>query len=319
MRESIGLKLLKTSSIFLLLLCGSCYRVQEGIEPTINYSVQDRYLKQLPSPFPELSQIEKGTDWGKEYLIGIAFARQLDFYRAITSFRRAEILAPSDLKTRRLEMQYEILLCYYMGRRYEDVDAAFTQSDLSKAGPEFPAFHDLLVILQDTYEQLGQKDRAEYIHSLIEQTNPELAQRLSLSSALLSADLPSLRSYACFYPSVDTLVTCYDQQKKSSNTASLLNAILPGSGYLYLGQKQTAITSFLMNGLFTAASVYFFMEGPIAAGIIFASFEAGWYFGGVYGGALNAKFYNERLYESMATPLMNREGYFPIFQLKYAF
>ena len=35
-----------------LLLLGSCTRVPQQIEPQICYTVQDRYLKQLPAPFP---------------------------------------------------------------------------------------------------------------------------------------------------------------------------------------------------------------------------------------------------------------------------
>ena len=86
-----------------------------------------------------------------------------------------------------------------------------------------------------------------------------------------------------------------------------------------MGQQQTAITALLINGLFIASSVYFFKNGPVSAGIVTASFEAGWYFGGIYGGAAQAKLYNERLYERMANPMMNQQRLFPVFRLEYAF
>ncbi|MGH2611943.1 MAG: tetratricopeptide repeat protein, partial [Rhabdochlamydiaceae bacterium] len=104
-----------------------------------------------------------------------------------------------------------------------------------------------------------------------------------------------------------------------TKTAQLLNSFVPGAGYFYLGQTQSGITALLLNGLFIWASVYFFQHGNIAAGTIFTSVEAGWYFGGIYGAGQEAKLYNERLYERQATPIMNENRYFPILMLKYGF
>ncbi len=305
-----------------LLILGSCSRVCHDIEPQISYSVQDTYLKELPSPFPPLGLTEKETEWGREYRIGTGFAKSLDLYRAITAFRRAEILAPENEMGRKLEIQYEILLCYYLGRRYEDVDEAFSHSGLAKVDGAFPAFHDLLVILYDTYIQLDQMERAGQILQLIGQNYPDTYNNLIVSTALKKADFPLLNQVLATgteRPYLQDFLYQYNRQKKSPTTASMLNAFIPGTGYLYLGQIQTGITALFINGLFIASSVYFFQHGPIAAGIITASFEAGWYIGGIQGGALQGRLYNERLYERTATPMMNREKLFPVFQLNYAF
>ena len=53
--------------------------------------------------------------------------------------------------------------------------------------------------------------------------------------------------------------------------------------------------------------------------MIFAGFEMGWYFGGIYGAGEEAKFYNERVYEAYATPMMNQRKLFPALSLQYAF
>lgn len=143
-----------------------------------------------------------------------------------------------------------------------------------------------------------------------------------LSHALLQGDLPTLEAIAHSPPEkiyLEEFLEDYQTQKKSIGTAQGLNALLPGAGYLYLGQNQSAATAFFLNGLFIAASSYFFLDGNIAAGVIFTSFEAGWYFGGIYGAGLEAKAYNERLYERMATPMMQRERLFPALMLNYAF
>lgn len=317
MKRSIQLGTLIAISLSL----GSCYRVPKEIEPQINYVVQERYLRQLPGPFSPLTPEEKQTPWGTEYLIGISFARSLDLYQAITAFRRAEILAP-DTSPRKLEMAYEILLCYYLGQKYEEAAQSYQNSPLSRATPEFPAFHDLLIILYDIYQQLGECSQADQILDLIRQAYPDEYDTLTLSSALQSADFPLLDHFASSPPErpyLTTLLCCYDDQKKSPRAAALLNTLLPGAGYFYLGQKQTAVTALLINGLFIASSAYFFIHGPIYAGIITAGFEAGWYFGGIYGAASEAKFYNERLYERLANPMMNCERLFPVFRLNYAF
>ncbi|MBS0629851.1 MAG: tetratricopeptide repeat protein [Verrucomicrobia bacterium] len=308
--------------IAISLTLGSCYRVPKEIEPKINYVVQDRYLRQLPHPFPELSPAERQTQWGAEYLIGISMARNLDLYQAITAFRRAEILIPQEETARRLEISYEILLCYYLGQKYDEAAQSYQNSPLFKATPDFAAFHDLLIILYDIHQQLGECTQAAQILELIQQYYPDDYDTLALSSALQSADLPLLDHFAACPPERPYLrefLCNYDTQKKSPTTAAVLNAILPGAGYLYVGQRQTAATAFLVNGLFIASSVYFFIHGPIYAGIITTSFEAGWYFGGIYGAANEAKFYNERIYERLANPMMNCERLFPIFRLNYAF
>ncbi|NGX39487.1 MAG: hypothetical protein KR126chlam1_00816 [Chlamydiae bacterium] len=327
MQVLIGLKPLRMSikpliPLVCFLFLFSCYRVPRDIEPKINYTVQDRYLKSLPSPFAPLTPEEKETAWGKEYQIGLAFARDLDLYRAITSFRRAEILAGDHHKKRKLEMKYEILLCYYMGRRYNELVEAYNSSGLSQVTTEFPAFEDLLILLYDSFTQLCECDKAEHILRIIQQHYPAAYKTLRLSSALECADFPVLEEINSCPPErpyLSDFLCHYEANCKSPTTAGLLNAVIPGSGYLYVGQTQTAITAFLVNGLFIAASVHFFRKGPIAAGIITTSFEAGWYFGGIYGASAEAKFYNERLYECNASPLMNREGLFPVFMLKYSF
>jgi len=135
----------------------------------------------------------------------------------------------------------------------------------------------------------------------------------------LKGDIKALEEKAPSYPEVETVLKQYQLEKKSVKTAQLLNSFIPGAGYFYVGQTQYAITAFLLNGLFIWASTYFFQHGNTAAGIIFTSVEAGWYFGGIYGVGQEAKLYNERIYEKYATPMMNEHNYFPILMLQYGF
>ncbi|HSX03289.1 MAG TPA: tetratricopeptide repeat protein [Rhabdochlamydiaceae bacterium] len=311
------------SLLLALFLLSGCFRAsRECLEPKINFAFQERYLRQLPQPFSPLTFEERKEDWGREYLIGMRFAKELDLYQAMTAFRRAEILAPDNVESRKLEMEYAVLLSYYFGKRYEEVANAFATSKLSNVNDSFPAFHDLLIILYDTYQQLGDEAKAYQILQLIQYYYPADYEKLTISSAMVSASLAQLRTIASESseaPYLNQLLCNYDSGKKSVGKAQLFNALLPGGGYLYLGQKQTALTAFLVNSLFIAATVTFFQKGEIAAGIITASFEAGWYFGGIYGAAQEAKFYNERLYERNATPMMNQCRLFPALMLNYGF
>ncbi len=320
----IQLHLRKVSYLFVGWMClfWGCQRVPDRIEPTVSYAVQDKYLLSLPSPFPPLTEEEKKQDWGREMQIGFGFAHELDLYQAITAFKRAEFLVPDTQKARSLEIQYEILLCYYMGKKYTDVIYTFEHSQLRYATQDFPAFCDLLLILYETYQHQGMEGQAARMLQAIEYHYPEEGKKLILSTALTQADFPAIEALAATTPNTSYLKSFledYQARKKSVSAAQGLNALLPGAGYLYLGQKQSATTAFFLNGLFIAASAYFFCDGNIAGGIIFTSFEAGWYFGGIYGAGLEAKSYNERLYESMASPIMNREKLFPALMLHYAF
>jgi hypothetical protein len=251
--------------------------------------------------------------------IGERFVQELDLYQAITAFKRAEFLLNADTSPRGLEIQYDILFCYYLGKKWQDLLYTFEHSQLRYTDPSFPAFHDLLLILYEAYITQGQTRQAEGILQLIHTHYPQEAYNLQLSTALIHGEISSLQAAATTTPYLTPFLEEYEARKKEVGKTQALNALIPGAGYLYLGQTQSAITAFVLNGLFIGASVYFFESGNLPAAAIFTSFEAGWYFGGIYGGGLEAKAYNERLYESLATPLMIREKLFPGLMVRYAF
>ena len=302
-----------------LFIC-SCYRVPDTIEPKISSSVEERYIQNLRSPFSSLTSDEKTSDWGKEYLIGLAFAKDLDFYRAISTFKRAEILIPTEDK-RKLEIAYYITYCYYLGKKYEEAIYYFERTDLHHVDRSFSAYHDLLLLLYECYLELGEVEKAAKIQELIGVAYPETETQISLYSALMEGDLDKERTFACKegFQNLNPMLKEFERNKKSVFGAQALNALIPGAGYLYVGLKKSALTAFLLNSLFIYASYEFFKHGYIAAGAITTSFEMGWYFGGIYGAGEQAKYYNERVYENLASPMMNKDRLFPVLMLKYAF
>ncbi len=311
-------------NIFFILLSFAffgCYTISDTLSPRISCNLDEEYIKNLKNPFSDLEDQEKKQDWAKEYIIAKKFAEELDLYRAITNFKRAKILMDKENTNRLQEIEYSILLCYYFAKKYDDVIDSFEKSTLSYVDKSFAAFEDLLIVLYESYRQIEDTEKTEAILELIEKHYPRTEKTLEFSTALLDANLEKIQEYANLEDKKEYLseLNLYKQQKKSVAAAQVLNAVMPGAGYLYIGQSKSALTSFMLNGLFIYASYEFLKRGYTAAGLITISFETGWYFGGIYGAGEEAKYYNEKVYESLTKPVMNKDKTFPMFMLKYGF
>lgn len=305
-----------------LLLLSSCYRVSDNIAPHINDQVQEERFARLSSAFPPLSGSEKASDWGRECVIAACFAKELDLYRAVSTYKRAAILLPEDETARKLEIQYDILLCYFLGCKYDEAIESFEKSDLACVDKTFPAYHDLLLVLYECYGEMNNPEKQAKIYALLEKSYPDTAEKVKLSGALRQGDLSTIACFAEGFQHssyLDDLLCYYESQKKSVAKAQFLNALLPGAGYLYIGQRKSAFTAFILNGLFITAAVQFFRHNHVAAGIITTGFESGWYFGGIYGAGEEAKYYNERLYEKKASAVLNQHNLLPTLMIKYEF
>lgn len=366
------MKRLNNPLFFLTLLfftaCAPSQAVKTAMKPKLDYSVQDKYLKHLSPVFHPLTNEELKEAWGKEYQIGLAFAKKLDLYQAITSFKRADILIPETAKARKAELQYQIINCYYLGKKYFDVIDTFEDSVLASTDRNFIGFHDLLIILVDSYIQCENFERAKWILHTMKKFYPTDAKKLEITSAISNADLFEMRKLSdksstekeidTLYASLplkenaitlvtnpDILASQLDQEKKllelkhladcqmathdilktfykyrkSPSLAGFLNAAVPGLGYWYIGQKQSAFTSLCLNALFISSTGYFFHKGNVPAALITLSFETGWYFGGILGAKEGAVLYNERLFETHAHYQMRDHKLFPILMLQHGF
>jgi hypothetical protein len=262
------------------------------------------------------------TDWGKEVIIARTFADELDLYRAISTYKRAEILVSPIDKGRKLEIQYDILLCYFFARRYDEAVHYFEKSELAHVDKTFPAHKDLFLILYECYREIDAPEKEEKILELMEQSDGATAEKLNISRKVREGDIEAVEDLCIGPPRTEYLCHLLDQyndQKKSVATAQTLNAFLPGAGYLYIGQKTAAFTAFLLNSLFVIAAYEFFHQGHTAGGIITTVFEAGWYFGGIYGVGLETKYYNERVYERISASVLNEQKLFPVLMLEFGF
>jgi tetratricopeptide (TPR) repeat protein len=298
----------------------SCQPVLQKMEPTLVCPLPIHRVSTLPSAFTPLSAEEKKQEWAIELMIGDVFAKEWDLYRAITCYKRAIILSPIGLD-RRLQLDYNLIYCYYLGSKYQEALNLFEESELSQSGPEFPAFNNLLLLVYDSYLQTKQEEKAACVLEAIRLFSPESGEDLFLYQTLLSGDIEIAR---CIFAKANhqkmrETFSCYELNAKSPSKARFLNAILPGAGYKYVGQKQSAITSFVINTLFTLASYQFFRHGYPAAGAITASMEMGWYLGGINGAGIEAHEYNTRLFEGVSRKILLEKEAFPVLMLETSF
>lgn len=312
-------------SFLLFVLCfvqTGCTPVCTKIDPTISCTFSPSSITTLPSAFPPLSIDEQKEDWGKELLIGESFSREWDLYRAIGSFKRALILLPNSLSSRQKQIEYNILFAYYLGNKNEEVIKFFENSSLSQASSDFPAFDQLLLIVYDAYLQINKEEEANCVLQAIQKFSPETEQDLTLYQSIKKGDPEKAVCLAENHREKERIITdlaFYEQFAKSPQKARFLNAVLPGAGYYYVGQKKSAMTSFIINALFTIASYQFFHHGYPAAGLITASLEMGWYLGGINGAGIEANTYNTRLFESVGKKILSDHQCFPLLMFHTSF
>lgn len=316
---------MKCRFIFLnfLFFLSSCSSNRTYFEPHVAYVPVERDLSHLQSAFAKITEVEMQEAWAQELHVGRCFAKELDFYRAITSFKKALYLINGSCTQRIYEIEYDIIQSYFLAGRYTDVANTFSSSQLQSATPStFAAFHDLMIILWETFRMVGECEKADKLYELIEKNDCELSTSLSLYLSLSTGNIHQAEMIAkgtSKEKAVDNLAATFYMSAKSPKKAEILNAVLPGAGYWYVGEKRSAVTSFVINALFGWAAYRFFDEGYVAAGLITLSLEAGWYIGGINGAALEAKYYNERLYHQNAECMMTDALLFPALMLDYSF
>lgn len=292
-------------------LLTGCAVNTERFEPEIIYSPSPFVLDKLSSSFAPLDLDERETEWGRELYLGLKFARELDLYRALTCYKRARFLAP---QARLFEIDYRLVEAYYLGRKYEDAIAVFESGTLGQIGMDSPGLKELIMMLYDSYQNIGECEKAERIKSLLDCPTRE---NLEEFTAIQTGDFCTLATLED--PDLPGFLSTYKTLSKSPAKAQVLNALLPGAGYAYVGQNQTAITAFIVNALFILAAYQFFDHGYTAAGVITTSFEMGWYFGGINGAGLAAQELNQHTYSCLGKEYLIQKRLFPILMFQYAF
>lgn len=314
-----------TAVLTACLLTG-CIKLPTDQPPALTTTIYPSAIAKLPSPPPELSDQEKTTSWGAEYRLGKAFAHEADLYRASTCFHRARLLLSMPENTevppvRKVHMVHALLLCYNLAGKFQESIQLWEQERATLTIEDTELARDFILLLYEAYSHLGRIDESTSLLNLLTPSDP-LRQNLPLFATLSANQNGSLASALTLPSSIPSatlsaLCTTYNAQSKNPVTAQALNAILPGAGYCYIGQYQTAATSFVMNALFIAAALQLFSAHQPAAAIIASSFEVGWYLGGITGGGLAANTYNQQLREGLTKSFLEQNFLFPLQQVHY--
>jgi tetratricopeptide (TPR) repeat protein len=215
---------------FVLLTSSGCQSTKgEQLDVRFSQPVDRKALTSFtpPSDYSALSEEAQ-----KEVEIGNQLAREGDFYRAITSFKRAIILS----KTSSLllpDLQYNIGLCYHFGKQYNLALEYFVK--LEKQSPSWKPYADYLLTYYDCLLQLGEEEKAQQILQLLQKLNPARAEQISLLGYMQTGDLPLL--FTSKDPSIASWAKELTKKFKSPSKAQILNACLPGAGYFYLAKK----------------------------------------------------------------------------------
>lgn len=312
-----------SSCLAVSLFLNCCHPRSALLEPSISLCPDPCLVRSLPPPpFLPISKAENGKEWVKELYLGNQFALEFDLYRAITSYKRAYLLLPKREFDRRRQLQFLIAKCYYLGCKYCDVIETFENTELFDIDLSFPGYRELLIMLYDSYKLTGQCKKSEAVLQMIEIENPLNGSQFRLGEAIEQGNLSCLIPLSSGTSSeiaISEFNCCFAQNALSVQTAQTLNAVIPGAGYLYVGQKKTALTSFLINAAFIAATWHFIEENNWGAAGISGSLELGWYLGGINGAGLAAKEFNETFYNRMGRKVMIQERLFPILHFETSF
>lgn len=271
--------------------------------------------------FNNLSAEESLQDWAKEYQMGMAFAKERETSLAITSFKRALVLS-TDHSERQKEIYYAIILTYYLAEKYADAVQIFEKSPLLAVNEAFPSYHDLMIMLYHSYEIGKAPTKADSILKKIEAIDPNEANQLKITQALLRKDLEQIKELSQSLPNkkwLGELTETLTLRQKSQKLAKYLNMFVPGLGYYYLGQKKAAFTAFAINTTLVLGAAKLFMMRYYALASLATLFELGWYVGGLYGAGQSTEIYNEALFSDYADQIFYQEDLNFTSKLKYEF
>lgn len=89
----------------------------------------------------------------------------------------------------------------------------------------------------------------------------------------------------------------------SPKKASILAAIIPGSGYFYSKSPKSGLASFCTIGLLSYGAISAFQNQNNGVGVLLSIIGFGWYLGGTYGSGRAALRYNEYLINTYIEPI----------------
>ncbi len=298
--------------------CGHDLMNYDSVE--VNDSV--KFYDSLPDSKPKevsLSFLEPTNNYASEFILQessgsseenriFVFAEDLlkkqDFNRALTEYQRLMVYFPnSSLKSSSAKRS---LQCYYQLGQY--LDAVHWGQSMLKEGLAKNDEVEVRFYIGISYFRLKNFPKArERFQEIATDNNGILRDKALLLTGLSFVNEErwedAQKSFANLYESefsekAGQLKGLANQgpllKQKSPLLAGIL-AVVPGMGYLYDGYKQTALASFIVNGLFFWATSEAFKKDNEGLKPIMGILSFGWYSGNIYGSVVSANRKNERI------------------------
>jgi len=229
-----------------------------------------------------------------------------EFYRAITEYRRFIEYFPDDY---RINNAYaRIAESYFYGERHREAISWSRKMIQATMQPEFLVRARILA--GDSYLKLGNYRSAMKNYSAVLKLDEIDRHYLDLSHMKLglcllheedwedaSDEFTKVNANSSYFEKAQLFskeaLQGRNLKQKSRSLAGVLS-VIPGLGYVYTGNYQTGIASFVVNSLLIWGAHNSFRKGNKAAGFVFGFFGLGFYSGNIYGSINSASNYNER-------------------------
>lgn len=222
-----------------------------------------------------------------------------NYDRAITEYRRLLSYFPNS----RYEKQAlkSIFYCYYKAEQY--LTAIHWGQDLLEKGTCSPDEDELEFFIGASYFKVGNYPRARNCFTQVaNSSNKDFREKSLLLKGLSYTKEANWedaeRSFARVSPDSEFSDKARQCEKLSQDGKKLglkspaiagVLAVIPGLGYLYDGYEQTALSSFIVNGLFIWGTFEAFRKDNQSVGTMLGILSFGWYAGNIYGSVISAQ------------------------------
>lgn len=232
-----------------------------------------------------------------------SFAQMLesegDYKQALIEYRRLTLYFPNSPYKK--QAMKSMLRCYYKSEEY--LAAIHWGEELLSKGDMIEEEDEIKFLIGLSYFKVENYQSArKYFSEMMDNGKDDLREKGILLEGLSYAKerkweesekafaqiKPDSKFYDNAKQSIELSKRGKNLHKKSPVIAGLLG-IVPGLGYLYSGYEQTAVASFIVNGLFIYGTVEAFKQHNEGLGIMLGIISLGWYSGNIYGSVKSAQ------------------------------
>lgn len=248
--------------------------------------------------------------WVDEFDLAKKLTLNQEYDLAIESLKKAWALCPPTYLQDRQSIEFAFINLYYLRKDYFSCTRYFEKSSLLYANANFIDYKKMLFMLYCAYMEIEKEDKASKVLTLLLKEDPLHSNELVAFHALNQKDFKPLLSLD-LEPShqkvLKLLINRFEHRRKSIQKAKWLSLVLPGLGYYYANQKQTALTSFTLNSLFIASTIKLISLKIYPLALFTFAFELGWYFGGMKGSMRAVKQHNDFEFEKLKSEVMEKK------------